>query len=75
MQIFDINEGDLFVYDRPDWSEVYKLVIGPNGNGTAIARCVLWRNGEEWVFASRGDENWNAYANIRKVSVSIDVEA
>ena len=75
MQLFDINEGDLFMYDRPDATEVFKLIAGPNDEGTALARCVLWRNGDDWIFASRdSDENWNGYANIRKVAVSVDVE-
>lgn len=73
-QLFDLNDGDLFMYAKDDASEVFKLIKGPDDTGTALARCVLWRNGEDWVFASRdSDENWNGYANVRKVAVSVDV--
>jgi hypothetical protein len=73
-QLFDLAEGDLFMSAKDDANEVYKLIQGPDDNGRALARCVLWRNGEDWVFASRdSDENWNGYANVRKVAVSVDV--
>jgi hypothetical protein len=70
--LMDIEPGTLFVWPQQP-QEIHRVVAQPyDSSGKTLARCVAWKNGESWVFATRGgDEEWNPLAEVQLIEIII----
>lgn len=74
MYLMDLEPNELFIWPQQPM-EIHKM-IGSCAEGTdkVLARCVAWKNGEAWIFASRHmDQEWNAYADVKRIEVNINL--
>lgn len=74
MNLFDLEVGELFIWDKQP-TEIYRLIGEDDGKGRSITRCVAWKDSDgRWIFATRdSDENFNSYADIKRVDVKIEL--